>query len=267
MYRKEQETLRQIAKASDAIRRKHRLLKMGKEAAETVLKETFQPIVTPLEKLENDFSFSTAVDEEEEFDKTLLNDSLFDKSNKKSFLDLVYGVRKLPNGSFIIGDTPVDLEGSHIQLVGKKKYLKTAGLLELLFRQEPNPALISSDDLENYKEILVATNAHRKNYSSSGLVNVTRNSKYTDVISKLFKGTPKKGRGILKKKKKQLGKKLPQFMISKKQFEPDYIYWDDPNELVDRLRLLVASQQAGNISHNNEIMSIIEELREARIIY
>lgn len=45
-----------------------------------------------------------------------------------------------------------------------------------------------------------------------------------------------------------------------------YTYWDDPNELVDRLRLLVASKSAGHSGHTNEIMSIIEELREADII-
>ena len=46
----------------------------------------------------------------------------------------------------------------------------------------------------------------------------------------------------------------------------DYIYWDDPNELVDRLRLLMAEQQAGNKSHSNEILAIVEELREAGYI-
>lgn len=45
-----------------------------------------------------------------------------------------------------------------------------------------------------------------------------------------------------------------------------YTYWDDPNELVERLRLLVASKSAGHSGHRNEIMSIIEELREANII-
>ena len=45
-----------------------------------------------------------------------------------------------------------------------------------------------------------------------------------------------------------------------------YEHWDDPNELVDRLRLLVSSQMAGHTGHNNEILSIIEELKEANII-
>lgn len=47
----------------------------------------------------------------------------------------------------------------------------------------------------------------------------------------------------------------------------NYVHWDNPNELVERLKLLLASQAAGNNNHNNEIVSIIEELKEANIIY
>ncbi|KYM95352.1 hypothetical protein ALC62_14003 [Cyphomyrmex costatus] len=46
----------------------------------------------------------------------------------------------------------------------------------------------------------------------------------------------------------------------------DYVHWDDPNELVDRLRLLEASRQAGHNGHDNEILSIIEKLREAGLL-
>jgi hypothetical protein len=46
----------------------------------------------------------------------------------------------------------------------------------------------------------------------------------------------------------------------------DYVYWDDPNELVNRLRLLIVSQSTGYTGHSNEIVSVIEELREANII-
>lgn len=42
-----------------------------------------------------------------------------------------------------------------------------------------------------------------------------------------------------------------------------YEYYDDPNELCDRLRLLVASRFAGNSNHSHEINLIIAELRES----
>ena len=45
-----------------------------------------------------------------------------------------------------------------------------------------------------------------------------------------------------------------------------YVHWDDPNELMDRLRLLTESQRASNSGHTNEILCIVEELREPDIV-
>lgn len=44
-------------------------------------------------------------------------------------------------------------------------------------------------------------------------------------------------------------------------------FYDDPNELCERLRLLIASRAAGNSNHSQEINSIISELREAGVIF
>lgn len=46
-----------------------------------------------------------------------------------------------------------------------------------------------------------------------------------------------------------------------------YEYFDDPNEICDRLRLLVSSRMAGNSNHMQEINSIVEELRELKCIH
>jgi len=69
--------------------------------------------------------------------------------------------------------------------------------------------------------------------------------KYKDIIHKLF---PSGGRLSMKLQKNNL------------------VYWDNPNELVDRLRLLLASKAAGNTGVSNEIISIFEELLEAGLI-
>lgn len=45
-----------------------------------------------------------------------------------------------------------------------------------------------------------------------------------------------------------------------------YEYYDDPNDLCNRLRLLMSSQGAGNTNHNQEINSILGELYERGII-
>lgn len=100
----------------------------------------------------------------------------------------------------------------------------------------------------------------KDNQANRSYKKISFNSKYDDFLKKLNPAHPKpsdlKGRG------------LPTFMIARAQESPlDYKYWDDPNELVDRLRLLVAERSAGNNNHDNEIMAIIEELREAKIIF
>lgn len=43
-------------------------------------------------------------------------------------------------------------------------------------------------------------------------------------------------------------------------------YFDDANELCERLKLLISSRMAGNTNHMHEIASIIEELRELDLI-
>lgn len=45
-----------------------------------------------------------------------------------------------------------------------------------------------------------------------------------------------------------------------------YEYFDDPNELCDRLRLLISSRMDGDSNHMQEINSIVEELRELKCI-
>ena len=47
----------------------------------------------------------------------------------------------------------------------------------------------------------------------------------------------------------------------------EFVYYDDPNELCDRLDLLVREKIAGNGNVINEIQNIVEELVELDIIY
>ena len=298
-FRKDSDVLRQIEKSREAIRRKHRLLKLGRETFEKAIDETFKPITEPLVKIVNssaaaspktatfkfkpkrneyksfgdtsfdetirphdtmyksviDKTFHTAY-EDSDGEESAINTSLTKYLNlmKEKDIDLTFGVRKYGE-QYMIGDSPVTFDGHKVQ-VKESSYPQTMGLLELLFKKEPNKELVTSADMNNYKEILEATNAHKKNYQKDERVNALNSKKYQKVIKSMFASTPKKGGGL-----------LPRHKIAKLNTRMDYVYWDDPNELVDRLRLLVAERSAGNLIHTNEIHSIIEELREAGIIY
>jgi len=54
-----------------------------------------------------------------------------------------------------------------------------------------------------------------------------------------------------KKQKKKSGKGLSHAMILNDN-AIDYVHWDDPNELVNRLRLLEASHQVDNNAHDRD---------------
>lgn len=176
----------------------------------------------------------------------------------KEFEDVPYGVR-LERGKLMLGKQRVYVSDKAIT-VNASTYEKTKGLMQLLFEKLPNLDLITEKDIEHYKFILNQTNAHRRDFDSKKPIKSNRGAKYLQIIKPLFKLdrnhdstenlTVGKGLGLLKKVKPNI----------------DYVYWDDPNELVDRLKLLIASREAGNTGLDNEIISIIEELQENGII-
>lgn len=169
-------------------------------------------------------------------------DSLLSKDN-----DTQYGIRQA-RGVLKIGNYAVELDEKKLS-IGSETVTHTEGLLSLLFHKKPER--YTKSDLKNYKKILLLTNAHRKRFNVDSPIRASKKGyKYNKIIKPLFQS----GSGL-----------QTEYMVSSSN-PVDYSYWDDPNELIDRLRLLVASSAAGHTGHNNEIISIIEELREAHII-
>lgn len=168
------------------------------------------------------------------------------KLNENKKLDTVFGPQKNLNGDWRFGNSDLKLSDEKI-IIGNKSWALTPGLYSLIFHKKPKE--FDTSEMEIYKKILIDTNAHRRNFNPNNQLKGNKGYKYTHIIKKLFDTT-------------HIGSGLMNVNLHK----PNYIYWDDPNELVDRLKLLIASQHAGNNNHTNEINSIIEELREANII-
>ena len=164
--------------------------------------------------------------------------------SRSSIIDTTYGIR-IEDNKFYIGNEDVAIANDDIT-IEDKDYKGTKGLWELLTLKEPKD--YSQEDLHVYKEILEKTNGHLKNYKDNAQIASNKYYKYIHIIKPLFQIG---GSGL----REVTGNKI------------DYLYWDDANELVNRLRLLWLSQQAGNTGVNNEINAIVEELRECGIIY
>jgi hypothetical protein len=68
----------------------------------------------------------------------------------------------------------------------------TKVLWELLTRKKPNLDLITAEDYEKYKSILLMTSSHLEQYRADGNIHVSRGPKYRNGILKLF---PRQARG------------------------------------------------------------------------
>ncbi|KYM94639.1 hypothetical protein ALC62_14726 [Cyphomyrmex costatus] len=288
----------EIAKTSDSIRKKYRALKTGKMEEEIALKRHFKPITEPLKQL----YLSVQQDVILGFDPLKgLEPTRKDEDSKRSIrdcqltsirhllqtsegqeklhanygplgqkylkavlsgkeavnIDVVYGVYFSDEGT-MLGDKRITLSKNDDIIIDGQRYDGTPGLYELIFMRFSNESICTDDDVQTYKSILLTTNAYRRGHNAGNQVLGNKGHKYKNIIAPLVLG--KKVGTVIKKKLD-----LPCAM-SLTDNRIDYVHWDDPNDLVDRLRLLEASRQADHNGHDNEILSIIVELREAGLI-
>ena len=156
-------------------------------------------------------------------------------------VDTVYGIYD-NKGKFYIGDTRVGILDDNI-IVGEKEYQGTPGLWELITMKLPNEQVYDDEDYENYAEILVNTSAlKRGNVSESRTPKASKSWKWNNLLKRIWSERDKyEGKGVV-------------------------IIPSDPNALVDRLDLLMASKGAGNTGVRNEIVSICDELKRQHIL-
>ncbi|KAL4125819.1 hypothetical protein QTP88_010059 [Uroleucon formosanum] len=211
--------LDKLVKAKESIKRKYIALKTGSNNVQQLMKQSLKPIIEPLTEISNKFKLSLAEKNINIKSKSSLEHQQKIENWFQSIdLDKTYGPKKLPNGFTILGDKEVKFLEDTI-LIDGIIYPSTLGVTQLLFLK--NPLIYTDNDLDIYKPILIHSSAH---LSTDGKKIKKGGSKYTTIISKLF---PSGGELFMKLQKNNL------------------VYWDNPNELVNRLRLLLASKAAG----------------------
>ena len=211
------------------------------------------PDADPEEVAQHSVESSEEIERLKELFGDIAGEYLADYIENSSERDDQFGVRRSPNtGEFTIGNSIVTINHNDLN-IDDEWYTGTPGLYELLFKRRPNPKKYTENDKSVYLGIVLKTNAHKIMFSTLGRVAKSRLWKYQNIIKDIvpMDATPKrKGYGFMRAT----------------DSKPEYIFWNDPNELVERLRLLLASREAGNNSHENEVISIIEELQEEGII-
>lgn len=217
-------------------------------------------------------SAMTSSDYSVESPDSVIQSYLNEFTAKPSLFDNIYGVRREKKNKYVMymGKMEIRFPPGNVVLVDKNNKISefqgNSELYDLLFLRNP-PALgnegeMDPEVIENYKSILQLTEAPYTDYNKKYGLRATRWRKYTSIIKPLMQGT-RLGTGIQKNNSKG-SLPLQKRVISE---NVNYVYWNKPKELIDRLRLLWSSKMAGHTGHDNEIISIIEELREERIIY
>jgi hypothetical protein len=213
-------------------------------------------------------------DDEEESNTTLVEDDEADGENLEDYfnkldseslqLDKTYGPKKI-NQTWYLGNKELEFDGKYL-LIDDEKFKNSKGLIKLIFNSAPND--YTKEDLEKYRKILELTNVYRQDFDEDSQIKGTKAYKYLKIIKPLIADKTKKNQAKNEKKTQQGGNfvtKKPRLMeLSESK---SFVYYADPNFLVERLKLLISSERAGNNSHRNEINEIVRELRAQNIIY
>ena len=214
-----------------------------KETAKTITEE-LKPIKEGIEKIPGAITFpafpSIDVSEEDIFKFGPVATNALRKFLRKGELDQTFGIRD-EDGKFYIGDKQVVIEDNNI-IVGDKESEGTPGLWELIVSQKPNEEIIMRRDLENYENLLYKTNSlYNKNDPTQKRPKGYYRGDAWNKVKKIWYKEKYTGSGVV-------------------------IIPSDPNALLERLDLLLASQDAGHTGVSNELVSICDELKRQEII-
>lgn len=191
------------------------------------------------------------------------------KLAKEYFSKLISGLKSVDHNYGVIvqgndwkiGDKQLEVDHDDL-IVGDKRYVGTRGLYELIFMNNPNEYIYSEEDLDNYAKIVFDTNVYRVNFSPTGKIRSNRGRKYKNILSQILsKGPPQDAMDTYTDQALLINNPTGSGILLT-DAKPNIVYYDDPNEIVNRLRVLMGSKEAGHTGHENEINAILEELKE-----
>ena len=199
------------------------------------LREGLKPIKEGIEKLPQAITFpaypSIDLPKEDVLELGPNAASALQRFLTKTGVDKTYGIYD-KGGKFFIGTKEVKIKGDDI-------IIDTPGLWELIVSRDPNRDLYTPIDFENYKRILIETDAMRSP-KNPNKPKSNKGAKWALLRDNVWKGL-KKGKGVT-------------------------VIPSDPNALLERLDLLLASQAAGHTGVGNELTSICDELKRQGVI-
>ena len=215
--------------------------------------EGLKPIREGIEKLPQAVQpIGEALEEEEEEDEEeeeLTGEITYEFLNKP-YRDTTFGIRK-EKGHHYIGNNHVIVDDNDIIRENGERFEGTPGLWELITSK--NPKNYTEKDYDNYEDLMIMTNdLHRNNDEDNPHPKGSGSNKWKKLLSPIWHR--KKSRIIFPKKKEGY------------EGEGVVVIPSDPNALLERLDLLLASQEAGHTGVGNELVSICDELKRQGVL-
>ena len=222
-------------------------LKPVREGLETIRKDIYNipDIVSDMEAIKK-YGKEKEEEEEEEEDEEDLG------ITTRYFLDQLdndekFGIRKVKS-RYYIGNKRVTFEDDDIIIMNTgERFIGTTGLWGLITSKNPDKDLIdwTKNDRNRYDRLMSITNALHKDYNPRRGPRSSGSNKWKNILSTIwFNKEPKKGyegSGVV-------------------------VIPSDPNSLLERLDLLLASQEAGHTGVRNELVSICDELKRQGVL-
>ena len=167
------------------------------------------------------------------------------KFASKTESDKTYGLYD-KSGNFYIGNKPVIIVDDNI-VVDDEEYQGTPGLWELLVTKNPDPVIYTDEDYDNYAKLMVQSNALKMgNDPERNRPKASKGHKWRYVLKPIWEKR--------------------RYFEGSGTGSATVIIPCDPNALLERLDLLMASKAAGNTGVRNELVSICDELKRQNII-
>ena len=222
----------------------YRPISETQKATAREITEGLKPIREGIEKLPQAMlpigeASGEAPEEYEEEEEELVGKIAYEFLNEP-FRDKTFGIRK-EGGRYYIGDQHVIIQDNDIILTKRgERFMGTPGLWELITSK--NPKNFTEKDYGENKGIMILTNAlHRNNDPNNPRPKGSGSNKWLTLLRPIWFRGEFAGKGIV-------------------------IMSSDPNALLERLDLLLASQESGHTGVGNELVSICDELKRQGVL-
>ena len=184
-------------------------------------------------------------EEEEEYEEDESISAIAKYFLNKPDTDKTFGVRKIGKHHYIGNKHVIIKDDDIIIKEGGDRFLGTAGLWGLITSKDPDKDSIDWDkmDIKDFVRLMIKTNAlHQNNNLKNPNPKSSKGNKWKNILGPIWHNREKYDRkGIV-------------------------IMPSDPNALLERLDLLLASQEAGHTGVGNELVSICDKLKRQGVL-